>query len=384
MADFLKNSALMLVSLLFCFVAINVFFVFVYNQEFFSRSLVSISGTFPYTYYPRTFDWSTGDDYIAIAGDSYSEGAGDAFLSDDRDYSIGHFLHSGSGRNFLIFGRSGYGSASAARSVVENIRYSHLSPYFRDLEPPDEILFFFYEGNDLNNNLEFLDYYDIQPDEGFDDALERAVREHRLDGYADWKIAFRAFVPAVDLLVNAGRRLLIGLGLKAAPEGEQEDDRRDTILAGPAGDLALPPLQTAAVELDDDEIDRALRVFGASIDYLQDSLPGVPIRVIYLPSIVGVYDWKSDIRIHKYTDSPTLWTTAEENQRMSETIRDHLAALGEAQGWDLLDMTDMLRAEAGTAILHGPVDWHHLNRQGYRLVAEELLRRHPLPDHASR
>ena len=189
MTDFIKNSALMLFSLAFCFILMNIAFVFVYNQELFSRSLVSLSGTFQYTYYPKTFDWSAGDDYVAIAGDSYSEGAGDSFLNDDPDYSIGHFLHQDGGRNFLIFGRSGYGSVSAAKGVVENIRFSHLSPYFRDLGTPEEILFFFYEGNDLNNNLEFLDYFDVQPGEGFDADLDRVVRDYQLNGYADWKIA---------------------------------------------------------------------------------------------------------------------------------------------------------------------------------------------------
>ena len=380
MTDFIKNSALMLFSLVFCFILMNIAFVFVYNQELFSRSLVSLSGTFQYTYYPKTFDWSAGDDYVAIAGDSYSEGAGDSFLNNDPDYSIGHFLHRDGGRNFLIFGRSGYGSVSAAKGVVENIRFSHLSPYFRDLEAPSEILFFFYEGNDLNNNLEFLDHFDVRPGENFDADLDRVVQDYQLDGYADWKIAFRAFVPTIDLLSNLSRNAL-ALFSSGTPEGVEKESERNTILVGPTGELALPPLQTAAVELGDADLERAIRVFEASIDYLEDAFPGTPIRVVYLPSIVGVYDWEGDIGIQKYTDSDKRWTTAEENDRMSSAIRARFAALAEERGFDLIDMTAMLRAEAKTALLHGPNDWHHLNRRGYELVAEELLRR---PAHASR
>ncbi|MEM8950691.1 MAG: hypothetical protein AAGC99_15295 [Pseudomonadota bacterium] len=344
--------------------------------------MVSLSGTFQYTYYPKTFDWSAGDDYVAIAGDSYSEGAGDSFLNDDPDYSIGHFLHRGGGRNFLIFGRSGYGSVSAARGVVENIRFSHLSPYFRDLDAPEEILFFFYEGNDLNNNLEFLAYFDVQPGETFDADLDRVLRDYQLDGYADWKIALRAFVPTIDLLSNLYRNTLALLGLRGS-EGEAEEDDRRTILKGPTGEFALPPLQTAAVELGDAERNRAIRVFEASIGYLKETFPKTPIRVVYLPSIVGVYDWQGDISIQKYTDSDKRWTTAEENDRISRAIRDRFAALAEDQGFELIDMTATLRGAAKTALLHGPNDWHHLNRRGYELVAEELLRR-PTPAPASR
>jgi len=384
MADFIKNSVLMLISLFVCFIMINVFFVFVYNQDIFSRSLVSLSGTFQYTYYPKTFDWSSGDDYLAITGDSYSEGAGDSFLNNDRDYSIAHFLHQDSGQNFLIFGRSGYGSVSAATSVVENIRFSHFSPYFRDLGTPEEILFFFYEGNDLNNNLEFLNYHGIKPGENFDREIEQAIRAHQASGYTDWKIRLRAFVPTIDLLANLYRHMPILLGFKEPdPNGEEVwRDDRSTILSAPDGNLGLPPLQTAAVELTDDEIDRAIRVFDASINYLKTTFPETPIRVVYLPSIVGVYDWESDIRIQKYTSSSKNRTTAEENNRVSRKIRERFAELGAEQGWDLIDTTPMLRAEAKTAILHGPEDWYHFNQRGYEQVAKALLRQ-PMSDQAS-
>jgi hypothetical protein len=370
-----QNAALTLVSAGLMFLAANVFFAFAFHQGTFPRNLVWKSGSFQYTYYPDTFAWSGGGDYVAITGDSYAEGAGDAFLGDEDAFSIAHFLHRGDGRNHLIFGRSGYGSVSAAKSVAENIRYSHLSPYVRDLEAPAEILFCFYEGNDLNNNHDFLAFHGLEGAAGQSgDALaglDRAILAHRPDGDAGWKVALRAYVPLLDLLSASYDDALAMIGGQA--QAVPSADERVNVLSHRLGRVALPPLQAAPVELAEDELERAILVFRRSVAYLQAQFPKAAIKVVYLPSAVSLYDWDGEIRIQKYTESPKRQTTAAENRALSDRLRARLRRISTEDGWALIDVTDRLRADAAEAYLHGPVDWKHFNGRGYRLIAEAIL-----------
>ena len=48
-----------------------------------------------------------------------AQGGGDAYLSGVDDYSVAHHLHANDGKNYLIFGRAGYGSISAVSNLIK-------------------------------------------------------------------------------------------------------------------------------------------------------------------------------------------------------------------------------------------------------------------------
>jgi hypothetical protein len=124
------------------------------------------------------------EDYIALVGDSYAEGKGDWFGSVNKnlrpDFHSAHVLHDLTGRDVISFGASGAGSLRAV--VGEPIaRYEFVNSRTQfSLEPPAVILVYFYEGNDLNNNLQDLrSRFHRLRDE------ERVYEERYFDGFIE-------------------------------------------------------------------------------------------------------------------------------------------------------------------------------------------------------
>ena len=101
--------------------------------------------------------------YIALTGDSYAVGAGD-WLNEVRksnffgspDYSAAHLIHKKTGIDVVSFGRAGAGSFDGIwlEPVTQFLYINSVRDY--KLSPPKDILIFFYEGNDIYDNIQFL------------------------------------------------------------------------------------------------------------------------------------------------------------------------------------------------------------------------------------
>ena len=102
----------------------------------------------------------TPRNYVALLGDSYAQGVGDWLLQADPDapasYGSAHVIHDLSGRDVLTFGRAGAGSFESMVSEPFR-RFGEVagSPWYR-LDPPSDAIVYFYEGNDLDDNLRTL------------------------------------------------------------------------------------------------------------------------------------------------------------------------------------------------------------------------------------
>ena len=102
-------------------------------------------------------------DYIALTGDSYAVGAGDWLnqvlenhFGDSPDYSAAHLIHKKTGIDVVSFGRAGAGSFDGIwlEPVSQFLYINSVRGY--KLSPPKHLLIFFYEGNDVYDNIQFL------------------------------------------------------------------------------------------------------------------------------------------------------------------------------------------------------------------------------------
>ena len=101
-------------------------------------------------------------EYIALFGDSYAQGAGDWYEAAVRDdwgegapYQAAHVLFETTGRDVISFGASGASSFDGL--VFFPLRLTaKLAARGIELEPPAQIVAYFYEGNDLDDNLDLL------------------------------------------------------------------------------------------------------------------------------------------------------------------------------------------------------------------------------------
>src|ERR1044072_8921892 len=94
-------------------------------------------------------------DYIALLGDSYAEGQGDGLLAAAGDRAkfvhSAHVLHRLTGRDVVSLGLGGAGSVQAMVRQPARILEGGCFLY-PPLEPPRQIVVYFYEGNDLDEN----------------------------------------------------------------------------------------------------------------------------------------------------------------------------------------------------------------------------------------
>ena len=100
------------------------------------------------------------EDYIALLGDSYAQGRGDWLHTVDANrnppFHSAHLIRDATGRDVVTFGKSGAGSLRGlVAEPFTNLAYLKKTALFA-MDDPQSIVFYFYEGNDLGNNIEDL------------------------------------------------------------------------------------------------------------------------------------------------------------------------------------------------------------------------------------
>src|SRR5262249_2385788 len=110
--------------------------------------------------------------YVAILGDSYAEGLGDVLLKADDDDSHGfhpaHVIRELTGWDVVRFGKAGAGSAEAFVLLPSRVMNGSQCAIFPTIGDPDRILAYFFEGNDIEDNVRFLEM--VHQKYGRDDA----------------------------------------------------------------------------------------------------------------------------------------------------------------------------------------------------------------------
>lgn len=306
-------------------------------------------------------------DTIALLGDSYAEGQGDGLLAANGDRAkaqhSAHVLHHRTGRDVISLGTGGAGSAQSMVRMPARIldRGCFLYPA---LDPPRQMLVYFYEGNDLDENG-YVVRTAAAAGAVTRDALARHVRE-RYAAPPAWRcftdLGETGFKMAHFLLTNA-----------ESWETLRKPSPTNKVIAGGTPHPA-PALQKPPLDLDPPLLAATLTVFDVSLAWLRQNFASAAVTVVYLPSPAAVYRHAAPS-----VDAYTRWPLNEvqpipvdaiyaASQRTCEQIR----RLTLAHRARFIDMRPALRAAAVTAVLHGPRDWNHFNDAGYRVLGETL------------
>src|SRR5262245_36451226 len=120
-------------------------------------------------------------DYVALLGDSYAEGVGDWLWQARGDrtkpYHSGNVIHDTTGRDVVTFGREGAGSAQAMVLRPARIMAGSSCYLFPAIEAPKDIFVYFYEGNDVDDNLALLEDVRITYGNADDASIDRYLME---------------------------------------------------------------------------------------------------------------------------------------------------------------------------------------------------------------
>jgi len=317
--------------------------------------------------------------YIAIVGDSYAEGVGDWLHGVNQSkrpaFSVSHIINERTKKDVISFGRNGAGN-------LEGIAYQPISQfcfidslYQYNIDDPDFIIVYFYEGNDLNNNLndhpaDIADLYvdKINPNSSIlKEFLDDQVKLNTPDSCFINNLLFADFVFELskDFLFSDNE------------EDEEDEDYLEItnnrividgkIVSIPGG------LQSPALELTEGELKLAVYIFEQSLVYLRDYFNSSKIGVVYIPSPLSSYELASDyVDIETYHGRDRAYPSSIVKEKS-----DNIAFLIEKAATDnnisYIDSRRFIWEYSDKNIIHGPKDWYHFNKVGYSILAEAII-----------
>ncbi|HUQ38311.1 MAG TPA: hypothetical protein VM144_18230 [Aestuariivirga sp.] len=306
--------------------------------------------------------------YIALLGDSYAAGIGDWSLERksrvDPFYS-GDVIAANLQRPVITFGKPGSSSVEALITNPGRVMNASICVLLKSPVQPAEFVVYFYEGNDLNDNVN-----DLSRNSGGSFSVRGQVV-----GSEETNIAINRFVDMEaehakgsgcisyinGIMYNffTNFKKLIGMQSKQQyPIGGQSVRIN--------GKKVLIPLklQSPGLELDAKSMDIAFEVLDRALGYLIREFPGVPIMVVDVPSVLTNYqilDARVDIETYQGGSSSFPAALVATN---SDLICARLRELILRRSLRFLDARKALRHAASKSAIHGPLDWSHFNKIG--------------------
>jgi hypothetical protein len=371
--DTLQKVLLVTISVSLTIIAINLLFrvyaLHIVNQNIFPRALINYLGDHYHTFYPSVND-KTLKNWNAVLGDSYAAGGGDPYLQNKEMYGWMHFLHKKNNENYYIFGRSGFGSVNSAREFVVTTDEIKNSVFYPKYEPPQKMLFVFYEGNDLNNNLSHFSQ------RGKGSKSTRDFVENEIRKPVEYTRVNRVNYPVILVLrgIYGDRKKFFTNPQQDNAQAEQGETKNYVIVDEKRYDFSILP-QSAAAELDEEQTNLALNLFFDSIRYLKNILPNTKFEIVYLPSVVTVYTWDNPVYFETYHTNKLVSTNYQSNLNKSKYIRNRIIEFSNFEGMAFIDTSEELIANGRNVFLHGPLDWRHFNGIGHQIVGEIIYQK---------
>jgi len=313
--------------------------------------------------------------YIALFGDSYAEGYGDWLSGDnggnrDSDHHSANVINKILNVDVLSYGKSGH----------DNIKGNYIYPLYIskrieklgfDLKEPDTILYYFYEGNDLWDNIGFNNKYcnAMLVNEANLEEYKAIVRDVK-DEIANGKpLRLKEYFP----MLNTARRVIkYGFLTPVSKSFKNQNIRSGDVtkieVAGKT--ITLPDsLQAPPLGMSGERYSSALYTFQASLELSEEIYPKARKIVVYIPSPLACYNIVSD-KVHLQYGGPLFATSLiKPANRKLATQTENIA---KKSGFEFLDTTADLYNLGQKEFIHGPVDWKHFNRAGYEQLGKSV------------
>jgi hypothetical protein len=143
-------------------------------------------------------------------------------------------------------------------------------------------------------------------------------------------------------------------------------------LAGEA--VALPAnLQSPAMELSKDEVDRAVSVFERSLAFLRGLFSNTPVLVVYVPSPLSSYELIGpEMSVQSYMVDRESRYSKEQVTQSSAAICELIRAASVRQGAGFLDGRSAILSVSSKELVHGPRDFKHFNHAGMNALGRAI------------
>lgn len=325
-------------------------------------------------------DTRVGSDrsYLFV-GDSFTKGSGDSYLNGDYLYSIAHRVAHNDQINIINTSSGGGSSFSTAINAVEMKKVFGFSPFLDEFPPIEKVVIFFYEGNDLNDNLRDLkrlggrEGLRLRMKQAEEMPLSSLLRHGYFYGIESvmWNIYkqlhFKELMTKV-LGEKSYDSLKVMLGMASDISQDSTDPSQKNLITREGQSQEVYSLQSAAMELSPEELTDSLNVFKESVFFLKRNFrSSIKFKIVYLPSIVAAYETMAPVYIQTYQNGRNKISYAE-NLKRSQLIRSEIEKFAAKEKISYVDTTQQVIEAGRKNFIHGPKDWKHFNQKGYDVV----------------
>jgi hypothetical protein len=309
-------------------------------------------------------------------------------------FATHHLLHASLKKDFVSFGYPGFGSIGSSLTMVSELQMLKNSWIWPKIEDPLEILFVFYEGNDLINNLHEvgqrgLDFNTLKINQ-FNKKIANIISDEERKLSESWTISDHSagWNLLSGLARNSYRRFFHEFELdssdiqsvaSAHPATPQElNGSKPTNIANISGvQIPLGFCEGPALLLSEEEVALSLKISEHSLRYLRSNFPDSKISLIYLPSSLSIYNFGdchiSPAPLVMMGKSRSGVFNRDDAIERNKFLRAEFLKITQKIGTEFWDTTDHLKEIASNQLLHGPRDPIHLNRAGYEAFTEGIL-----------
>lgn len=320
---------------------------------------------------------------VLLFGDSYAQGYGDWLLETNPNHNgpfhSAHVIQQLSGRDVVALGVSGAGSAEGMAGFPA-IAYAQADQsWYLRLPKPSVAVVYFYEGNDLNNNMIFLEHRVTNPDASrLVEQIDRSLAAYppALSADTGRGLHFPLYRFLVRMVEQAWAEATGTAQVSLPEEPTIPSDLSNAVeIAGKAAELP-GHLQSPALELTRGELERATLVYDRSLVFLQKLLPGTPVLVVYLPSPLSSYRLLgAEVSSQQYVPDSAARYPRQRVAEYSDAICQLIRTATINHGAGFLDLLPAIRAASASALVHGPRDFKHFNRKGMEVLGQAVAER---------
>ena len=337
--------------------------------------------------------------YLAIVGDSNVYGYGpwlyeNSWSMEQPSFAAHHLLYTSLKKDFVSFGYPGFGLLGSSLTMVSELQMLKNSWIWPSIEDPLEILFVFYEGNDLINNLHEVEQrgIDLYTSESntLDQKIAKIIRREEIKLSESWAITDHsaAWNLFSGLTKNYYRKFfqepevasidLQSSHLAQSSISQEQNSSKPSNIANISGvQVHLGFCEGPALLLNETEIALSLKISEHSLRYLRSNFPDSKISLIYLPSSLSIYNFVDCeispaplVLMGKSRSGVFKPVAAIERNKF---LRAEIHKITQKTGTEFWDTTEYLKEIARNQLLHGPRDPIHLNRAGYEAFTESIL-----------
>lgn len=252
-----------------------------------------------------------------------------------------------------------------------------------ELDDPAEILVYFFEGNDIYDNLYRIER-DYKPQFDINNIDDPDYFSSFIDYLVNNEKELHENTVLVDSIPFAGalmRLLRTNIQGPAHPEEKKNDTSLVTdkinlveidgsILPLTRKSFANGPVLYASEQ----EIDLAIYMFEQALVNILQRFRNTPVHVIYIPSVLSSYKLAAgNVRTSGYRDIPGNEYPSDLVYRRSDSICRSIELASKKHGVNFGDTRPMIRSESENTLLHGPQDITHFNKAGYTTLGKAVV-----------